>query len=218
MIGSSARWVLATVVFVKATATTAVASAQELRVPPASVAALELTDGVFAGAGVLTRAHGPANLSGAGIAAETSVGSRLDERWGLSAYLAYQELNPDWTRSARGVSAGLAADAHLSPSGRLDPWIRWGAGYRWFWEQEAANGATAVAHGFEVLRVAVGADWRLGSQIALGPSIGGTVDVLSISGAQERTPHGGVGVLGYFGLQARFDVFETEAAAARGRP
>lgn len=111
----------------------------------------------------------------------------------------------------RGAAVGVEAKLHIRPYDRLDPWVGLGTGYRMLWVAPEGANNNVLNHGFQLARAQVGLDVRVSRDIALGPVIGGDVDLFL-----WRNPEGPTGnqpitdrrvsTFLFAGVQGRFDV------------
>lgn len=100
---------------------------------------------------------------------------------------------------------------HVRPYDRIDPWVGLGTGYRMLWIVPEGPGNNVLHHGLELVRAKVGLDIRVSRDVALGPVIGGGVNLFL-----WRNPEGPVGntvipdkkvsTFLFAGVQGRFDI------------
>ena len=108
-------------------------------------------------------------------------------------------------------TVGLRADWHFRPGSVADPWVSLGTGWRSLWLVPDAGGSASL-HGFDVVRVQLGVDYRLSSRVALTPVLGAGMTVfVAQKGRQEGEPDNIAdprpNVFFTAGLMARFDLF-----------
>ncbi|WP_437275463.1 hypothetical protein WME90_30000 [Sorangium sp. So ce375] len=112
----------------------------------------------------------------------------------------------------RGVTLGAEASFHLAPFERVDPVISLGSGYRALWTAAppGVRGDT-VTHGIELGRLQAVIDVRMSESVALGPTIGGGLNLFlwenpegSIRGWE--VPGRRVNSFVFAGLEGRFDL------------
>jgi outer membrane protein W len=76
--------------------------------------------------------------------------------------------------SATDIKLGANVHYHFLPAATFDPWVGVGAGYEWL-HSSASKGemdVSSTGHGFELLNLQVGGDYRLAKQVAIGPFVG----------------------------------------------
>jgi hypothetical protein len=108
-----------------------IASAQDAertwtqRTVPAPSQAFEATvgTGYTQPFGLLRSGVGMPDVAKAGIGIDAAVGYRIDPHWGLSVGGQYQELNAQNADASRGAAFTFAAQYHIVPTTRLDPWL-----------------------------------------------------------------------------------------------
>ncbi|WP_437730903.1 hypothetical protein [Sorangium sp. So ce1335] len=112
----------------------------------------------------------------------------------------------------RGVTLGAEASFHLAPFERIDPVISLGSGYRALWTAAppGVRGET-VTHGVELGRVQAVIDVRMSESVALGPTIGGGLNVFlweNTAGSlrAREVPGRRVNSFVFAGLEGRFDM------------
>jgi hypothetical protein len=150
-----------------------------------------------------------------GIGVGVGFGYRATPEVGFGLTSQYQELAPAATQAVgtrvRGVAIGLEGKFHLRPYERIDPWLSVGAGYRMLWIAPEGPNNNVLQHGFELARAQVGLDVRVSRDVALGPVIGGDVNLFV-----ARNPEGPTGdtvisdkkvnTFLFAGVQGRFDM------------
>ncbi|WP_437323707.1 hypothetical protein [Sorangium sp. So ce381] len=112
----------------------------------------------------------------------------------------------------RGVTLGAEASFHLAPFERVDPVISLGSGYRALWTAAppGVRGGT-VTHGIELGRLQAVIDVRMSESVALGPTIGGGLNLFLWENAEGSTlgwevPGRRVNSFVFAGLEGRFDL------------
>ena len=150
--------------------------------------------------------------SGAGLGVTADLDYRLSRFWSVGLEGQYQELAHEQNESARALAGNLGATYHFAPVRRGDPWIRFGTGYRFFWENSAvgASGVTTLRHGFELGSAKFGYDVRVSEDVALSPVVGADVNMF----LWEDHSGSGNAALGsaqmatfvFAGLEGRFDI------------
>jgi outer membrane protein W len=166
--------------------------------------------------GELRRGLGMPQVAREGIGVDVGAGYRADPHWGLSIGGQYQELNAqNNVDAARGLAFTLAAQYHIVPQARLDPWVEIGTGYRMLWQVTGNNNPTVLNHGFELARARAGFDLRISPDVAIAPVVGADATVFlwqdagdgSVAIADPR-----VSTFIFAGLQGRLDVGGTKVA------
>ncbi len=114
---------------------------------------------------------------------------------------------------ARG-GIGVEGKFHFQPHERIDPWLSLGAGYRLLWIAPESPGNNVLQHGFQLARGQVGLDVRVSPDVALGPVIGGDVNLFVARNPEGPAgdtvlPEKQVNALLFAGVQGRFDVDGT---------
>lgn len=181
---------------------------------PAPSQAFELTvgTGYTQPFGMLRSGVGMPSVAKAGIGVDVAAGYRIDPHWGVSIGGQYQELTPEQVDATRGASATLAAQYHLAPTIRLDPWIELGVGYRGLWAVPQ-NAPIALNHGFQLARARVGFDVRVSEDIALAPVIGADLTTFlweDVGGTNRAVPDPAVSTFVFAGVQGRVDMGGTK--------
>ena len=150
--------------------------------------------------------------------ADASVGYRIDPRLALSIGGQYQEFNAQNADAARGATATLAAQYHVLPQSRLDPWVELGTGYRGLWQVPVVNGGpTVLTHGWQIARARVGFDLRLSPDIAIAPVIGADATMFlwqDAGGNNVAISNPDVSTFVFAGVQGRLDLGGTKVGTA----
>jgi hypothetical protein len=130
----------------------------------------------------------------------------------LGVFAAGSELKNELAISSaqRTMAAGVQAQMSFRPYNTLNPWLSLGTGYRGFWVVPDVGENTA-RHAWEIARVQVGVDFRTINEVALGPFIGGAVDMFlteKLPGTGSYQNISGPPVSGMFqaGIMGRFDL------------
>jgi hypothetical protein len=200
-----------------------IASAQDAertwtqRTVPAPSQAFEATvgTGYTQPFGLLRSGVGMPDVAKAGIGIDAAVGYRIDPHWGLSVGGQYQELNAQNADASRGAAFTFAAQYHIVPTTRLDPWLELGTGYRMLWQVQGNNNPTVLNHGFELARARAGFDLRLSPDIAIAPVIGAdaTVFLWQDQGTAVAISDPRVSTFVFAGVQGRVDVGGTKVGS-----
>lgn len=187
---------------------------------PAPSQALELTVGTgwTQGFGNLRSGVGMPSVAHEGIGVDANVGYRISPRFAVSIGAQYQELNAQASSAARGATATIAAQFHMAPTTRLDPWLELGGGYRGLWlVPNFANEPTNLIHGVQLARARLGFDVRLSPDIAIAPVIGADATMFlyqDVGGNNTAIGNPDVSTFVFAGLQGRIDVGGTKTGTA----
>ncbi len=186
--------------------------------------AVELTvgTGYTQGFGSLQRGAPLADVIGPGIGASVGGAYRVSPSWSLGLEAEYQELargsQLETGAAARGLAGDLFGVYHVSPYRPLDPWVRFGAGYRTLWTVHP-SAPNLFTHGFQLARVALGLDLRASQDIALAPLIGADLDVFvwqrPDGGSNATLTDPRLSTYVYAGVQGRFDLGGSREAQGR---
>jgi hypothetical protein len=182
---------------------------------PAPSQALELTvgTGYTQPFGMLRSGVGMPQVAKAGIGVDVAGGYRIDPHWGISLGGQYQELTPERVDATRGVAATIAAQYHIAPMTRLDPFVELGTGYRALWQVPGNNQAQVLNHGLQLARLRAGFDVRLSPDIAVAPVIGADANLFlwqDSAGQNVAISNPAVNTFVFAGVQGRLDVGGTK--------
>ena len=108
------------------------------------------------------------------------LGYRFDDTFYLGAFAsvaggapgtAFDDLCVHANCRVTGYHFGIFGAAHLRPAARLDPWLGFGFGYELatLAVDESGDDVARRVRGFELAQLALGADWRLTRELAVGP-------------------------------------------------
>lgn len=177
---------------------------------PAPSDALELSVGMgyTQGFGSLQGDVGMPSVARPGLGVDGSIGYRINPRFSIAAAAQFQELDAQRASRARGLTAGATAQYHFRPTQQSDPWVEVGTGYRLLWELPT-DGPTQLTHGFELVRVRAGVDFRASPTAAIGPVVGADATTFLFQDAPGRpanVTNPTVSTFIFAGLQGRFDV------------
>jgi hypothetical protein len=218
------KWLIGGMTVALASGYAATAFAQETeQAAPTPLAApkgafeLEVDTGYNRGFGAIEARPGGAMSSVArgGIGAGIGLGYRATPELSVAGTVQYQELSaaPEQPRGTRVRGAGLGVEGklHLRPYERVDPWLGLGAGYRMLWIAPEGPGNNVLTHGLELARARVGLDIRVSRDVALGPVIGGDMNLFiwrNPEGPQGNSviPAKRVSTFLFAGVQGRFDL------------
>lgn len=190
---------------------------QQYVAPPRNALELTIGTGYTQGFGSLYRGLGVPSVAREGIAVDLGLGYRIDPHWMIGITGEYQDLDAQRAASARGVTAGVQAAYHFSPSSRVDPWAALGTGYRWLWEHNDAPSTTVTTQGLQIGRLTLGVDIRMSPQFAIAPVIGADLDVFLAQNSAAVTD-ARTSTFVYAGLLGRFDVSGHPEQVARRAP
>ncbi|KYF52484.1 hypothetical protein BE04_36540, partial [Sorangium cellulosum] len=155
------------------------------------------------------------DVSGPGAGVALKLGYRATPKLGLgltSSYEQYMAAGPDRRDTdVRGLTAGAEARFHLAPFQRIDPVIALGSGYRALWTAAPGQERDTFTHGVEVARLTATIDVRMSDSVALGPSIGGGLNVFFLeraggASAAHEVRGSRVNSFVFAGLEGRFDL------------
>lgn len=150
-----------------------------------------------------------------GIGVGLGLGYRATPELAVGVTGQYQELTPAETQArgtrVRGAALGFEGKVHFLPYERVDPWLSLGAGYRLLWIAPEGPGNNVLQHGFELARAQLGLDVRVSRDIALGPVIGGDVNLFTARNPEgpagdTMVPEKTVSTFLFAGVQGRFNV------------
>jgi len=183
---------------------------------PAPSRAFEATvgTGYTQGFGMLRSGVGMPSVAHEGIGVEASAGYRIDPHFAISFGGQYQELSAQNASATRGVTGTLAAQYHIVPQTRLDPWVELGTGYRLLWAIPATNiEPTTMVHGWQILRARVGFDVRLSPDVAISPVVGADATTFlwqDVGGTNTAIGSPAVSTFVFAGVQGRLDLGGTK--------
>lgn len=130
------------------------------------------------------------------VPVEVDVGFRLNDHWyggvyGQYSFVAAKEYErtcpAGFDCSFADYRIGVAAEYHILPSRRFDPWVGLGFGYEWLKASTSGSLALPVGpggalvpgkvqadvtdRGFEMANIQVGGDYRLSRWFSVGPAL-----------------------------------------------
>lgn len=182
---------------------------------PANALELGVGAGYAQGFGDLASGRSLRDVAGAGTGVAVKLGYRATPKLGLgltSSYEAYMPVGPERRRTdVRGMTVGVETRFHLAPFQRIDPVISLGSGYRAFATDAPGRGRDTITHGVELARLTATIDVRMSDSVALGPSIGGGLNVFFVestgaSGRAREVRDSRVNSFVFAGLEGRFDL------------
>jgi len=178
---------------------------------------LNIDTGYSRGFGGIDASQGGAlsSVARGGIGVGVGLGYRATPEVSVAGTLQYQELSaapeqPQGTR-VRGVGVGVEGKLHLRPYDRVDPWLGLGGGYRMLWIAPEGPNNNVLTHGLELAHARVGLDIRVSRDVALGPVIGGDVNLFIWRNPEGPTgntviPDKKISTFLFAGVQGRFDI------------
>ncbi|AUX24607.1 hypothetical protein SOCEGT47_051460 [Sorangium cellulosum] len=182
---------------------------------PGNALELGVSAGYAQGFGDIAGGRSLRDVSGAGTAVAVKLGYRATPKLGLgltSSYEEYMATGPERQRTdVRGMTVGVETRFHLAPFERVDPVISLGSGYRAFATDAPGQRRDTITHGVELARLNATIDVRMSDSVALGPSIGGGLNVFLVesagaSGRAREVRDSRVNSFVFAGLEGRFDV------------
>lgn len=122
--------------------------------------------------------------------------------------------------SAQSYRLGVNAHYHFLPSGTFDPWVGLGTGYEWLHFGGERNGASQslTTHGFEIVNLQVGGDYKVSNNVALGPFASFSLASYGNASETDKSPSGNEATRSVsvektafhqwltFGIRGRFDL------------
>ena len=178
---------------------------------PAPRDALELSfgTGYTQGFGSLRRGVGLPSVASAGVGFDLGVGYRINAHWAVLWTGEYEVFTAERSDVVDGITNTVGAQYHLAPTNKVDPWAELGAGYRYLWESN--NYAPTVRwHGFELVHLRVGIDFRMDPMTAIGPVIGADATIFQYEDLPYYTTvhihDTRPSTFVFAGLQGRFDI------------
>jgi hypothetical protein len=152
------------------------------------------------------------DYGGPGGALELALAWRADPAFALGVFgtggLYARGERPPAGATIWSVAAGAQAELHIAPDERWDPWIALGAAWRRH-VVESDRGAESY-DGYELLRLRLGCDGRIGARSTLGPVLGVALATFTRhdrpGGGAEDVPSPSLGLFAFAGLSARFDL------------
>ena len=190
---------------------------------PTDAFEIDVNTGYTQGVGAISGRRGGAiaDVARGGIGVGLGLGYRATPELAVGVTGQYQELAPAATQAVgtrvRGTAIGLEGKVHFLPYERVDPWLSLGAGYRLLWTAPPGPGNNVLQHGFQLAHGQLGLDVRVSPDIALGPVIGGDVNLFTARnpegpGGDTVIPDRKVSTFLFAGVQGRFDVGGSRAA------
>jgi hypothetical protein len=163
-------------------------------------------------------------LSRGGMSLQLGLGYRLNPHWMIGSYAEgaryFKKSDaPDGT-VAYGAAFGMQVQWHALPYSQIDPWIGLGGGWRGYW-LDAGDAGHESLYGFDIVRLRIGADYKLGPSTSVGPMLGATMTVFDSvrtldAESTESTKNPAVSTFVFAGFQGRFEI-GGERVARSGR-
>jgi hypothetical protein len=205
---------------------TGAAAAQEIAIEgsaprpltaPKEAFEIDVNTGYSQGFGAISGQRGGAlsDVAKGGIGVGLGLGYRATPELAIGLTGQYQELAPAAAQPlgtrVRGAAIGVEGKVHFRPYARVDPWLSLGTGYRMLWIAPEGPGNNVLQHGFELARGQVGLDVRVSPDIALGPVVGGDVNLFTMQNPEgpavaAMIPEKRVSTFLFAGVQGRFDL------------
>lgn len=182
---------------------------------PGNALELGVSAGYTQGFGHIASERRLRDVSGPGAGVAVKLGYRATPKLGLgltSSYEQYMAMGPDRRETdVRGLTAGAEARFHLAPFQRIDPVISLGSGYRALWTAAPGRRRDTLTHGVELARLGAVIDVRMSDSVALGPSIGGGLNLFLVertggASAAREVRGSRVNSFVFAGLEGRFDI------------
>lgn len=183
---------------------------------PANALELGLNLGYAQGFGDIGSERRLRDVAGPGAGVGVKLVYRAVPKVGLGLTSRYEQYTAQGAEQGgadvRGVTLGAEASFHLAPFERVDPVISLGSGYRALWTAAppGVRGGT-VTHGIELGRLQAVIDVRMSDSVALGPTIGGGLNLFLWENTEGSTlgwevPGRRVNSFVFAGLEGRFDL------------
>lgn len=183
---------------------------------PANALELGLNLGYAQGFGDIGSERRLRDVAGPGAGVGVKLVYRAVPKVGLGLTSRYEQYTAQGAEQGgadvRGVTLGAEASFHLAPFERVDPVISLGSGYRALWTAAppGVRGGT-VTHGIELGRLQAVIDVRMYDSVALGPTIGGGLNLFLWENTEGSTlgwevPGRRVNSFVFAGLEGRFDL------------
>ncbi len=135
--------------------------------------------------------------AGGGIGSEVGLAVR-SSRWSVGLVGQYAELGHARGEPVFTASGAASATYHARPGARIEPWLSAGSGYRYL----RTAGESAHAHGWEIARLAAGADLLASPVLAAGPFASAGLDLFPSSTNGDAS----LSVIAFIGIRGRFDL------------
>jgi hypothetical protein len=176
---------------------------------------VQLSTGYTQGFGNLARGVSIDDVAGGGLGLTAAVGYRASPRFSAEIEGQYQQYSPETSNTANGFNANVGVTFHASPESRGDPWLRLATGWRAI-AQHTPSGPVGFAlstsstfHGWQVISVRLGYDFRTWSNMAWAPIVGADLQAFFWDNGNPSTAE--IGTFVYAGLQGRFDTGGTSS-------
>ncbi|NUO53902.1 MAG: hypothetical protein HOV80_34085 [Polyangiaceae bacterium] len=153
------------------------------------------------------------SIINAGGGVTLDLGYRAIPSFSISAAVHFHESTADTSigvaNDFRGGAATLHATYHFLPYEVVDPWVSLGSGYRLLWSIFRGADNDHFTHGVQAVRVLAGIDFRTTRDAAIGPFIGGDVNVMlfdQVQGGDTTRISPAVNTFVTAGAMGRFDI------------
>jgi hypothetical protein len=194
-------------------------------VAPAKAFEINVGQGLSQGFGRAEAGSALRNLGGLGPSLQLGFGYRIDPRFMVGGYVEGARYSagdslPDGTHSY-SAALGVQGQYHFRPFSKLDPWVGLGTGFRSYWVNRPDAPHSAL-HGWEILRLRLGVDYRMGPSTSMGPMLGGSLSTFTVrerpgSSATEAIEDPRLSGFVFAGLQGRFDIGGERVAQSSKR-
>ena len=190
-------------------------SENQTLVAPKNALELNIGQGFSQGFGEpASQSESLAELSRGGMSLQLGIGYRLNPHWMIGSYAEGSRYfkksgAPDGT-VAYGAGFGMQVQYHVLPFSQIDPWIGLGGGWRGYW-LDVGNAGHESLYGFDIVRLRIGADYKLGPSTSIGPMLGATMTVFDSvrtleSASNESTKNPEISTFVFAGFQGRFEI------------
>jgi hypothetical protein len=176
---------------------------------------VQLSTGYTQGFGNLARGVSIGDVAGGGLGLTLAVGYRASPRFSAEVEGQYQQYSPETSDTANGFNVNVGATFHASPESRGDPWLRLATGWRAIAQHTPAGpvgfalSTSETFHGWQVLSVRFGYDFRTWNNMAWAPFVGADLQAFFWDNGNPSTAQ--IGTFVYAGLQGRFDTGGTSS-------
>ncbi|HEX6277592.1 MAG TPA: hypothetical protein VFZ53_31330 [Polyangiaceae bacterium] len=184
------------------------------RVAPKNALELTLGNGFSQGFGSPdSRTNTLADLTRGGLSTQLGISLRVSPEWAFGTYgegaryFAAAGM-PDGT-VGYGAAFGVQAMWFAAPYSQINPWLGLGTGFRGYWV-DLPKGHESL-HGYDLVRLRLGADYRLGPSTSVGPMLGATLTLFDTHRDAETndvrsTKDPEVTAFLFAGFQGRFEI------------
>ena len=195
---------------------------RQYRLAPVGAVELTMGNGFSQGFGSAARDElDIGDLSSGGFSTQLGIGYRMSPHLMIGWYLEGSRYYsgsavPDGTVNY-SAAMGVQATWHFRPFARIDPWASVGTGARGHWVN-LPNAQGSDMYGVDVLRLRVGADYKLGPSTSIGPMLGASfATLLAVDDSPTSSLHEidspGMSTFVFAGVQGRFEIGGKRVAA-----